>query len=119
MSLPKSAEKTIREEKWLRYNEPDLRENGNRDLHQNEIVCYSEEELWKILQAKDKFPEGLPELAATKLPGNEFIQYILKVKTVFRQTIVLTNKEKIKAVFMSDTLEKDEILEAIGGGERG
>jgi len=115
MSLPKSAAKTIREENWLKYDEPSLRKNGNKDLVDNEIVCYSEDELWEILQAKDKFPEGLPELAATKLPGNDFIQYILKVKTVFRQTIVLTNKEKIKAVFMSDTLGKDEILEAIGG----
>ena len=110
---PKDVAKMLKEEKWLRYDEPSLRWNGNKDLAENDIVVYSEDELWEVLRAKDKFPQGVPELAATKLPSNDFIQYLLKTKTVFRQTVVLTSGEKVLAIFMSDTLSKDEILEAI------
>ena len=112
---PKSATKTLTEEKWFRYDEPDLRKNGNRDLADNEIVCYSEDELWEIMKAKDKFPEGLPELAANSLPSNDFIEYILKINTVFRKTIVV-NKKRIKAVFLSN-LSKEEVLERVFSSE--
>ncbi|MBA7491002.1 hypothetical protein ES702_01546 [subsurface metagenome] len=105
--------KEIQKETWLKYDEPSLRWDGNKDLSENNIVCYSEDELWDLLRAKKYFPQGDPELAAKKLPGNDFISYVLKTRTVFRRTIVLISGERIKVVFMSDSLNKEEILEAV------
>lgn len=105
--------KEIQKETWLRYDEPSLRWTGNKDLFENDIVCYSENELWDLLRAKKYFPQGDPDLAAKSLPGNDFISWTLKVKTVFRRTIVLSSGEQVKAVFLSDIPTKKEVLEKV------
>lgn len=105
--------KEIKKENWLRYDEPSLRWAGNKDLNENGIVIYSEDEMWDLLRAKKYFPQGNPELAAKSLPGNDFISWVLKVKTVFRKTIVLTSGERVKAIFMSDIPTKEGILEKV------
>jgi len=99
-------------ENWLRYDEPSLRWTGNKDLFENDIVIYSEEEIWDLLRAK-KFPLGDENLAGKKLPGNDFIEYLLKIKTVFRKRIKLVSGEHISAIFMSNSLSKDEVLEEV------
>jgi len=96
----------------LRYDQPSLRWNGNIDLSKNEIVVYSTEEIWDLLRAK-KFPLGDEELAGKSLPSNDFISYILKVKTVFRKRIKLTNGERINTVFLSDLPNKNAVLDAV------
>lgn len=111
-SYPKSVAKTIREEKWLRYDEPSLRQIGNEALFNKEIVCLTEDKLWDIVRAKDRFPQGLPKLAATKLPSNDYIEYVLKVNTVFRKTMSLGDGREIKVVFLSN-LTKEEIIERL------
>lgn len=104
--------KEMFKENWLRYDQPSLRWNGNRDLFENEIVIYSVDEIWDLLKAK-KFPLGDEELAGKKLPGNDFISYILKVKTVFRKRIKLVSGERISVVFLSDIPSKNEVLDAV------
>lgn len=108
-SCPKDVTKLIREERWLRYDEPSLRQEGNEALFNRDIVCLSEDKLWDIIKAKTRFPQGLPELASTKLPSNDFIGYVLKVDTVFRKTLIKKNGDEIKVVFLSN-LTKQEIL---------
>jgi len=100
-------------ENYLRYDQPSLRWNGNRDLFKNEIVIYSEEEIWDLLRAKKNFPEGDPELAGKSLPSNDFISYVLKVKTVFRKRIKLVSGERISVVFLSDIPSKNAVLDAV------
>ena len=105
--------KDMFKENWLRYDQPSLRWTGNRDLSEHEIVIYSEDEIWDLLRAKKYFPEGDPELAGRKLPGNDFISWILKVKTVFRKRIKLVSGERISAIFMSDIPSKNEVIDAV------
>lgn len=111
-SCPKGVTKSLCEENWLRYDEPSLRLQGNTDLFKADVTCYTEDKLWDILRAKGKFPQGLPELAAVKLPSNDFISYVLKVNTVFRRTVIKDNGERIKVVFLSN-LTKQEILDKL------
>ncbi len=79
----KFLSRTLAKELWLKYDEPSLRWSGNLNLALNDIVIYSKEKMWKLVQAKNKFPQGQPELAGKRFPSNSFIEYILKVKTVF------------------------------------
>ena len=99
-------------ENWLRYDQPSLRWDGNRDLFKNKIVIYSVDEIWDLLRAK-KFPLGDEDLAGKKLPSNDFISYVLKVKTVFRKRIKLVSGERISAVFLSDIPNKNAVLDAV------
>lgn len=105
--------KEMFKENWLRYDQPCLRWTGNKDLSEHEIVIYSEEEIWDLLRAKKNFPLGDEDLAGKSLPSNDFISYILKVKTVFRKRIKLTSGERISAVFLSDIPSKNEVLDAV------
>lgn len=105
--------KEFSKENWLRYDEPSLRWTGNKDLSENKIVIYSEDEIWDLLRAKKVFPQGDPLLAAKKLPGNDLISWILKVKTVFRKRIKLVSGERISAIFMSDLPNKNAVLDAV------
>lgn len=97
----KSLSKTLAKETWLRYDEPSLRWKGNLRLSIEDTIIYTEEAMWNLVKAKRKFPLGEPELAAKKSPSNEFIEYILKVKTVFHQKGL---------VFVSNSLTKREVL---------
>lgn len=105
--------KEMFKENWLRYDQPGLRWTGNKDLSKNKIVIYSVDEIWDLLRAKKHFPMGDENLAGKKLPSNDFIAYILKVKTVFRKRIKLTSGERISAVFLSDIPSKNEVLDAV------
>jgi len=98
---------------YLRYDQPSLRWDGNRDLFKNEIVIYSVDEIWDLLRAKKDFPLGDPDLAGKSLPSNDFIEYVLKVKTVFRKRIKLVSGERINTVFLSDLSSKNEVLDAV------
>lgn len=106
-SCPKGTAKRLAMQMWLRYDEPSLRESGNNALFNKEIAIYTADKLWDILKAKKHFPQGQPELAAKKLPSNDFIGYVLKVDTVFRRTIGNT-----VMVFLSD-LSKQEVLDKL------
>jgi len=100
-------------ENYLRYDQPSLRWDGNRDLFKNEIVIYSVDEIWDLLRQEKVFPMGDEELAGKKLPGNDFIEYVLKVRTVFQKTIKLVSGERIKTVFLSDLPSKNAVLDAV------
>ena len=105
--------KEMFKENYLRYDQPSLRWDGNGDLFKNEIVIYSVDEIWDLLRAKKVFPMGDEELAGKSLPSNDFISYILKVKTVFRKRIKLTSGERINTVFLSDLPSKNAVLDAV------
>jgi len=99
-------------ENELRYCQPCLRWTGNKDIAENDIVIYSIDEIWDLLKAK-KFPLGDEDLAGKKLPSNEFIEYVLKIKTVFKKTIKLVSGERISVVFLSDLPNKHAVLDAV------
>lgn len=105
--------KEMFKENWLRYDEPSLRWTGNKDLFENEIVIYSEDEIWDLLRAKKHFPMGDESLAGKKVPSNDFISYVLKIKTVFRKRIKLVSGERISAIFLCNSLSKNEVLEEV------
>lgn len=110
----KGRDKRFADEKWLRYDEPGLRWEGNLATRRD-IAVFTREKIWSLIKAKDKFPRGLPELAATKFPSNDLIGYILKMRTVFTRTIKLPDETEVKLVFVSN-LSKEEVVERFNKG---
>ena len=110
---PRDFANYLESERWLRYDEPGLRWHGNRAMFQNDIAIFEQGEFWDIVKAKDKFPLGQKELAGKTIPSNEYIAYILKVKTVFRYTFILKGNTKVKAIVLSNFRTKEETLKVI------